>query len=147
MSGAAYAVYRDMLERFGRLELLQLTDIDPDAPVTEPDEAMVGKALADASELVNGYVASRYSIPLVPVPDPVRRWTCVIARYYLHRDNAPERIRKDYEDSVAALKDVAKGAIVLQLEGEAAPSGGGAGDAAMAAGPARIFSSQGMKGF
>lgn len=147
MAGTAYATYTDMLGRFGAVELLQLTDIDPDAPITEPDQDMVGEALGDASELVNGYVSGRYAVPLSPVPDPVHRWTCDIARYYLHRDQAPDRIRKAYEDAVAALKDVAKGVITLQAEGVPAPSGDLSGAPAQSAGPRRVFSAGGMRGY
>lgn len=146
-ASAPYAAYEDMLDRFGRLELLQLTDIDPDAPITEPDQGMVEKALGDASELVNGYVSGRYAVPLSPVPDPVRRWTCIIARYYLHRDMAPERIRKEYEDAVAALKDIAKGLITLQSDGLAMPAGEAAGGRVQISGPPRLFGDQGLKGF
>jgi phage gp36-like protein len=136
----AYAVYADMLELFGRLELLQLTDLDPESPLTAPDQGKVGRTLADASEVINGYAAGRYALPLSPVPDPVRRWTCVIARYYLHGSQAPERVRKDYEDAVAALKDVAKGLIILQADGDVTPAGNAAGAAAQSAGPRKTFS-------
>ena len=144
---APYATYADMLERFGRLELLQLTDIDPDAPIDEPDQTMTEKALGDATELVNGYVAGRYAVPLTPIPDPVRRWTCIIARYYLHKDSVPERVREAYEEAVAALKDVAKGLITLQSEGEGTPAGDITGGSAMSAGPPKIFTTGSMKGF
>ena len=145
--GTFYAGYDDMLERFGRLELLQLTDIDPDMPIDEPDAGMVEQALVDATELVNGYVAGRYTVPLNPVPDPVRRWTCIIARYYLHKDTPPERIEKAYVDAVAALKDVAKGLIILQSDGVGTPAGDINGGSALGSGPPRLFTACGLKGY
>ena len=68
----SYASYEEMLARFGRLELLQVTDLG-EAPLADPDADVVKAALADASETVNGYVAGRYALPLSPVPDPVRQ--------------------------------------------------------------------------
>jgi phage gp36-like protein len=143
----SYAAYADMLERFGRLELLQLTDTDPEDSLTDPDRAAVETALADASELVNGYAAGRYAVPLSPVPDPVRRWTCVIARYYLYGNSAPERVRKDYEDAVASLKDVSKGAVILQADGLVAPVGHAAGATVQSSGPKKLFSAGSLKGY
>ena len=144
----SYASYADMLGRFGDLEIAELTGSDPDdATQPDPGQPIVETALADASELVNGYAAGRYALPLAPVPDPVRRWACVIARYYLYGNSAPERVRKDYEDAVAALKDVAKGVIILQADGLVAPVGNATGAAAQSAGPKKVFSAKSLKGY
>ena len=142
----SYASYEEMLARFGRLELLQVTDLG-EAPLADPDADVVTAALADSSETVNGYVAGRYALPLSPVPDPVRRWTCDIARYFLHRDTAPERVRKAYEDALAALKDVSRGVITLQADGLSTPEAAVSGGHVQTAGPDRMFTAGGLKGF
>lgn len=65
-----YATIGDMETRFGQQELLELTDAGLTGTV---GTAEVETAIGDATELINGYVAARYRVPLSPVPDMVRR--------------------------------------------------------------------------
>ena len=84
---------------------------------------MVDAALVHADNLINGYVAAKYAVPFVSVPDLVRTWAVSIARYHLHRDGAPDYVEADYKDAITALKDVARGLIALPVaEGETPPT-------------------------
>lgn len=137
-----YATFDDLLVRFGETALAQLSDRERQA---EPDLAVIGAALADASELIDGYAAARYRTPLHPVPAPVRRWCADIAYYYLHGDSYTETVRKAYEDAMAGLKSMASGVIVFQAEGvptENTANGGVRYDA-----PDRVFTGGSMEGF
>lgn len=108
-----YATQDDMVARFGETELVQLTD---DAGTGEVGPGLA-TALADADQVINGYVAATYVVPLSPLPDLVVRWACDIARYFLHRDGAGPVVVQNYKDTLAALKDVAKGTMTLECQG------------------------------
>lgn len=105
-----YATLSDLIDRAGEYEILQVADRDDSGA---PDETVVAKALSDADNIINGYVASKYDLPFVEVPDLLSTWSTSIARYLLHRDGAPEHIEADYKDALSGLKDVSFGRIAL----------------------------------
>lgn len=109
-----YATRDDMETRFGLAELVQLTDDDGTGEVVL---SKLDTALADADQVINGYAAGTYAVPLSPVPDLVTRWACDIARYFLHRDGVTELVEKNYKAALLALKDVAKGDLILECQG------------------------------
>jgi phage gp36-like protein len=107
-----YATQADMEMRFGADELTQLTDR---VGAGIPDAAIVARALADANAEIDGYLASRYSLPLATVPTMLVRIACDIARYRLWEDRASEEVRRRYEDARRLLEAIAKGAVSLGL--------------------------------
>lgn len=112
-----YAVLQDLIDRYGEEELMQLTD-----RATRPEAAIgqdpVIRALEDADRRINGYLGVRYAMPLSTVPPIVVGWACVLARYFLHKDGAPDNVVRDYRDAVAELKDAAAGRLsVPDLDG------------------------------
>jgi phage gp36-like protein len=110
----AYALQADLEERFGTAEIVRLTDrADPPTGVIDP--VVVARALADAEAEVNGYIASRYTLPLEIVPEILKRMTCDVARYLLYDDVAPDQIRDRYKDAVSLLKGIADGKVSLGL--------------------------------
>lgn len=108
-----YATRDDMQTRFGLAELVQLTDDEGTGEIGP----RLDTALADADQVINGYVAATYVVPLSPLPDLVVRWACDIARYFLHRDTIPEAVTQNYKTALTALKDVAKGDMTLECDG------------------------------
>lgn len=138
-----YATLSDLIERAGETEILQIADRDRDG-TADPD--VIAAALADATSTIDGYVGSRYALPLPSVPDLVLTWTVSIARYTLHRHGAPEHVEQDYKDAVAALKDVARGLMVLPIaagEEQAAPSSG----TVLAEHPDQVFTPTRLRGW
>ena len=115
--------------------------------LTKPGhKAVIGAALTDATEAIEGYAASRYRIPLDPVPAPVRRWCADMAFYYLHTAvSAPEGVRKAFEDALAGLKDMARGVIVFQAEGVPTANTDASGGVLLDV-PSRIISPDNHKG-
>lgn len=118
----AYAGVQDMIDRFGQVEMIRVTtpaDQDMDTVQTEP----VLRALDDASVLIDGYLRRRYQVPLDLVPAEVRRACCLLARYDLttgdNRD-ASERVLNDQKATLAWLKQVSDGTVLLPLA-EVAP--------------------------
>jgi phage gp36-like protein len=107
-----YATQADLEDRFGADELTQLTDR---VGAGVPDASIVARALADADAEINGYLASRYALPLATVPPVLVRIACDIARYRLWEDRASEEVRRRYEDARRMLESIAKGQVSLGL--------------------------------
>ncbi len=107
-----YATLQDLVDRYGEDELIQLTD---DAGAGTVDVARVDRALADATNEINGYLSTNYQIPLTTVPDLVALWCVNIARYRLwsRRDLVPELVSQLYRDALKQLDAAAAGRINL----------------------------------
>lgn len=143
----SYATLDDMVTRFSAETLLQLTQRDIDQPAYNAD--VVQAALDDATDIINAHAAGRYSVPLTPVPAPVRRWCADIARYYLHnggQNGAVDPVRKAFEDAMKGLTDMQKGIVIFQAEGVSTPEKLTGGSVALA-GPHRVFTAQSLRGF
>lgn len=86
------------------------------------------RAIDDACSVIDGYLAARYKVPLVPAPASVARYASDVARYYLYDAAATETIQKRHDDAIAFFRAVAAGKASLGTDAEtAAPvaSGGG----------------------
>lgn len=120
----SYASLSDLINRAGAEEIRQIADRDRDGT---PDATVVDAALADADDLINGYVRTKYTLPLAATPPILRTWATSIARHILHRNGAPEHVTADYKDAVNGLKDVARGMVALpDVSGtEPSPAPGG----------------------
>jgi phage gp36-like protein len=105
-----YATQADLEDRFGVDELTQLTDRVGSGM---PHPAIVARALADADAEIDGYLASRYELPLATVPPMLVRVACDIARYRLWEDRASEEVRLRYEDARRMLESIARGMVSL----------------------------------
>ena len=131
-----YATPADLVERFGELELAQRSNR---ADGTSIDAVVLGRALADADAEIDGYLATRYRLPLASAPAVLARLAADIARYRLYDDGAPTAVRQRYEDAVSLLKRLSSGDV--QLAGTpVAPTAGGQGNVVAAQTPARVFS-------
>jgi len=112
-----YALREDLAQRYGSDEIAQReAALDPGA---------LDVILADADALIDGYLASGYTLPLVPVPAKLTQVACAVARYNLLGDAVTERARNDYTDALGWLKDVQAGVVMLQVaapEPELAPA-------------------------
>lgn len=140
----SYASLDDLIERAGSDEVHQVADRDMDGT---PDPDVIEAALAHADNTVNGYVATSYRVPLVTVPDLVRTWAVSIARYFLHRDGAPDHIVRDYRDALTSLERVAKGTITLPIAPDDAPLQPAAGGGVSIVGPEPVFTADRLGGW
>lgn len=117
----SYASLDQLTERFGEKMLIQLTDrATPAAGAIDAD--VVARSLADTAAQIDGYLARRYRLPLAETPTSVTDLALTIAIYKLHRRNPDDKIKKDYDDALKALRDIAAGIIMLAVEGVEPPA-------------------------
>lgn len=147
-----YAQPSDMIARYPNRDLVQLTNEDPTQ--TSIDEGALAQALADASAEIDGYLESRFALPLNDPPAVLARLACDIAIYRLQALRPLHDLaeaRKRYDDAVGLLTRVADGTITLGLSTDNEEPGEAAGavvtDAGGGALPQRIFSRGTLKGF
>ncbi|MDX9860889.1 MAG: DUF1320 domain-containing protein [Rhodospirillales bacterium] len=140
----SYATLQDLIDRFGEDELIQLTD-RADPPAGTIDETVAARALADADELIDGYVAGRYRVPLAPIPAMVTRLACDLARFFLHDDLPTDSVKEAHQAALKTLREISAGTVKLQAAGVEAASGSG-GDV-LVSGPGRVLTSDSLKGF
>jgi phage gp36-like protein len=151
----AYAQPSDMIARYPNRDLVQLTNEDPSQ--TTVNEAALTQALADASAEIDGYLESRFALPLGDPPAVLARLACDIAMYRLQALRPLHDLaeaRKRYDDAVALLMHVADGTLTLGLSPDDHEPPEAAGAVVTEAGgdrsgvpPQRIFSRGSLKGF
>lgn len=139
-----YAKQQDLIDRFGSEELIQLTD-RTNIPVTTIDPVVVGRALDDASALIDSYLTKVARLPLVVVPEILVKTAADIARYYLHGKSADKdsAVTRAYNEAVAWLRDVSRGLVELTMNGEASPEAGGGAVRHVA--PSRVFTRDSLR--
>lgn len=111
-------------QRFGVAEIAELLDDDSGGTESSAETASLTRACEDATAMVDGYLSSRYGLPLASVPDLVVGWAADIARFKLWDDHAPEEVRRRYEDTISALRDLARSLISLPPGSDGAPVSG-----------------------
>ena len=98
--------------------------------IADADDALARiQAITETDDLVNGYLARRYTLPLPSTPGPLVTWSRHIVRYKLHGDrisgDGNDPVVRDYKDAIRFLEKVAKGEFSLGLEdpttGDSAP--------------------------
>lgn len=114
-----YCAKADLIQRFGDREISDLLDRNNDD--TEDTNALTS-AIADADALIDGYLCSRYAVPLSSVPALIVSISCDLTRYKLWDDRAPEEVRKRYQDALSQLRDIAKGVLSLPATSTTASS-------------------------
>ncbi|MBE0529533.1 MAG: DUF1320 domain-containing protein [Rhodospirillales bacterium] len=139
-----YATQQDLIDRYGEDELIALTD-RANPPAGAIDAAVVARALADADSLIDGYVGSRYALPLAEVPPLLTQIACAVARYRLAKDGPTENLTKDHDTALRTLRDIADGRLALPVGETETPAPASVGVAI--AGPGRVFSADTLKDF
>jgi len=138
----AYCAKSDLVQRFGQREMDDLLDHDNDG---DDDTSTLDSTIADADALIDSYVSAKYEVPLSPVPQIIKYISCDITRFMLWDDNAPDEVRKRYDDAIARLKDIAKGMMKLPSTTIVAPTNPSGGVDYYA--EERVFSRESLAGF
>ena len=63
----------------------------------------VDRALADARNTIDSYIAGRYTLPLSTVPQVLTRIACELARYYLYDDQITDTVKQRYDANIKFL--------------------------------------------
>ncbi len=108
----AYCTTNDLLARFDTDELLRLTDRANSGSI---DEQVVSAAIDDASNLIDGYLGGRYTLPLSVVPSVLTKICADIARFNMYDHSVPETVEKNNKAAMDFLKSVGKGEVRLGL--------------------------------
>lgn len=96
-----YATRADLAARYGGDEIEQRESV--------LDEPSVERSLADADAEIDSYVGGLFAVPLSPVPPVIVRIACVLARYHLLSDSAPQSCRDAYKEALVFLREVQSG--------------------------------------
>jgi phage gp36-like protein len=144
-----------MMARYPNRDLVQLSNEDPTQ--TTVNAGVLEQALGDASAEIDGYLESRFALPLSDPPAVLARLTCDIAMYRLQTLRPLHDLadaRKRYEDAVELLVRVARGEVTLGLASDNAEPAAAAGSVVTEAGgdasgelPRRIFDRGSLKGY
>lgn len=139
-----YATLQGLTDRFGTDMIGRLTD-RADPPSGAVDATLVAKVLVDVDGIIDGYLRARYETPLSEVPPQVVDIALAIAVYRLHRWEPDPKIRRDYEDALRSLREIASGTIRLTTATNAPAQIGGTG--ARMTDRERPLTAENLKGF
>ena len=106
----SYCSQTDLIARFGRDELVQLTDRDG---IGDIDAVVLDRAIADADAEIDAQLHARYTVPITPVPAVLIAKVCDLVRYYLHDKVTTELVAQRYHDAMVWLGQVRDGKIDL----------------------------------
>jgi phage gp36-like protein len=150
-----YAIPNDMIARYPNRDLVELSNEDPTQ--TTVNTATLQQALDDASAEIDGYLESRFALPLDDPPMVLTRLTCDIAMYRMQSLRPLHDLvdaRKRYDDAVELLVRVARGEVTLGLAADNTEPPQAAGSVVTksggdASGPLqqRIFDRGSLKGY
>jgi phage gp36-like protein len=148
-----YATSDDMIARYPNRDLVQLTNEDPTQ--TTVNTAPIDQAIEDASSEIDGYLESRFALPLTDPPAVLNRLTCDIAMYRLQSLRPLHDLadaRKRYDDALSLLLRVARGEVTLGLAADNLEPPQSSGSVVTAVGgelsiTPRIFNRGSLKGF
>ena len=107
-----YATYDDLIARYDEQDILLLSD---KKRTGELNLDVLNKALHDATAEINGYLITRYRLPLAVVSSELVRSCCVIARYWLESGQNTEKAIKDYDVCIRSLVELRNGKTNLGL--------------------------------
>ncbi len=109
-----YATLTDMTNRYPSRDLIAISD--PTNTSIQPGP--INQALSDASVEIDGYLESRFALPLTDPPAVLNLHCCTIAMYRLQALRPLhdlEDARKRYDDVIKFLTRVSKGELTLGL--------------------------------
>jgi len=132
----AYITSADLEGHISEQVLIQLTD---DQKTGTVNADIVTAAIADAGAEIDGYVATRYAVPVSPVLALIIKLArdITIKNLYSRRLRVPDDVRKNYESAISMLKDIAKGTLTLGVDPAPAEASKASGGEAI--GPERVF--------
>jgi len=131
-----YITQADLENKISKSLLIQLTDDDKTGLI---DSTKLDSAINEAEAEIDGYIATKYTVPVSPVTDLLKKLARQIAvkNLYDRRPSTPENVNDNYDNAIAFLKAVAKGDATLGVDPPPAEST--QGSAGEVSGPERVF--------
>lgn len=113
-----YIQAADLAEVLSERQLIELSQDSSRATESNPD--VLAKACQYASETVDGYLRSRYELPLTQLPTLVRNICLQLARFWLYSRRPegkgfPENVKDTYKQAIADLERIQQGKLHLGL--------------------------------
>jgi len=112
---SAYVSVADVRQALGAGQLIKLSNDAPGAD--SPDEAVIDTAIETASQMVDGYLRARHTLPLNPIPTIVRELTRSLVCYALYArrmaSGVPETVKDQRDHAIKALEHIQSGRITL----------------------------------
>lgn len=120
-----YCTLTDLKQDISEKELEQLTD---DERLGAINETRINAIIADASELIDGFLRGRYTLPLSPVPTVIKTIAKEITIYRIFLRKKRQTITKEMTDNYNAqiklLEKIQKGEITLGVDETPTPEQG-----------------------
>lgn len=96
-----------------------------DESATAVNAGVVEQAVAQAEELIDGFLRGRYNLPLSPVPTIVKDMTVNLARHWLYArrpegNELPDAVVRTHKSAMSLLETIRDGKLTIgQPTGEA----------------------------
>lgn len=113
-----YCTADDILTTMSREDLITLTNSDA-TTARDIDVEYLNKIIADSEKIIDGYIASRYSLPFTTVPPLINKICKELTFCNLHTfgnysdTDKASVIKKRYDEAITMLKDIAAGIMLL----------------------------------
>lgn len=130
---SSYCTKQNLIARFGKPELEQLTDRDLTGYI---DDIVLDQAIADVDAVIDAHIGSRYTLPLISTPEVLVTQACDMVRYRLYKDGAPDEVADRNRAAMRYLERVQEGKATLG-EQEAGEDRSG-GQVVVGAGKSRV---------
>lgn len=141
----SYCTLDQLNDRFGPATIIALTD-RADVPAGVVDMDVLLRAISEADALIDGYLASRYALPLAAIPPLLATLSMDITMWRLHIGEPSPKVKADYDAALRALRDIAAGTIrIPEATGLEPASPGTSG--VIVTDRERPFAADQMKGF
>lgn len=119
-----------------------------DVAVANQALATVNAQITDASQLIDGFLDKRYTLPFDTAPPILTVWCRSIVRYKLNQnlisDEKSSPIVRDYRDAMNLLQLVSAGKFSLGADD---PTGSGGTNVVQTSAPGRTFDSDSLGGY
>lgn len=139
----SYVTRAQLEARFGQTAVAQVSFRDE----LDADQ-VIAAAIAGAGQVIDGYVGTRYDLPLSPVPELVNEIAIDIAWYKLWRNGIPDDVAARFKDAQRMLSDIQAGRLVLPgLDGKAPPQAASTDTQVIIDDPGRIFDRDSLEGW
>ena len=111
-----YCTLNDIKQLISEAELIQLTDDNDTGTI---NESIVNSAISYAETTINGYISSRYTLPLSEIPELIKTFAVDLSIYRLHSrrfiSDMPESLEIRYKNIIKELEKIQKGTINLNI--------------------------------